>query len=76
VVPHRRVVELARYGMAGSAHQLNRHGDSRKLATLLATVVYLECKASRGRVLLCHPRGLSPAGNFVVLSVKAKLIWA
>ena len=45
VVPHRRVVELARYGMAGSAHQLKRHGDSRKLATLLATVVYLEAKA-------------------------------
>jgi TnpA family transposase len=42
VVPHRRVVELARYGMAGSAQQLRRHPDSRKVATLLATVVHLK----------------------------------
>jgi Domain of unknown function (DUF4158)/Tn3 transposase DDE domain len=44
-VPHRRVVELARYGMAAKAAQLRRHGDSRRLATLLATVSYLEAKA-------------------------------
>ncbi len=45
VVPHRRLVELARYGMAGTAAQLRRHPDARKLATLLATVVYLEAKS-------------------------------
>jgi len=45
VVPHRRLVELARYGMAGKAPQLRRHPDARRLATLLATVVYLEAKS-------------------------------
>ena len=45
VVPHRRVAELARYGMAAKAAQLRRHGDARRLATLLATVTYLEAKA-------------------------------
>lgn len=44
-VPQRRVVELARWGMAGKAPALRRHRYSRKLATLLATVVYLEAKA-------------------------------
>jgi hypothetical protein len=45
VVPHRRVVELARYAMAAKAPQLRRHPRSRKLATMLAAVVYLEAKA-------------------------------
>jgi hypothetical protein len=45
VVPYRRLVDLARYGMAATASQLRRHPPSRKLATLLATVVYLEGKA-------------------------------
>lgn len=45
VVPHRRVVELARYGMAGAAQQIRRHPDARKLATLLTTVVHLEAQA-------------------------------
>ncbi|MEO7836436.1 MAG: DUF4158 domain-containing protein, partial [Acidimicrobiales bacterium] len=44
-VPRRRVVELARYGMAGKAPALRRRPDRRRLATLLATVVYLEAKA-------------------------------
>ncbi len=46
VVPQRRVVELARWGMAGKAPALRRHPNSRRLATLLATVVYLEAKAT------------------------------
>ncbi|MFN2506942.1 MAG: Tn3 family transposase, partial [Acidimicrobiales bacterium] len=45
-VPRRRVVELARYGMAGKAPALRRRPDARRLATLLATVVYLEAKAT------------------------------
>ena len=45
-VPRRRVVELARWGMSGKATALRRHPHSRKLATLLATVVYLEAKAT------------------------------
>ncbi|WP_326969038.1 Tn3 family transposase [Arthrobacter sp. CG_A4] len=45
-VPHRRVVELARWGMSGTATALRRHRRSRKLATMLATVVYLEAKAT------------------------------
>ena len=44
-VPHRRVVELARWGMAGKAPALRRHRSSRRLATLAATVVYLEARA-------------------------------
>jgi len=45
-VPQRRVVELARWGMSGTATALRRHRYSRKLATMLATVVYLEAKAT------------------------------
>jgi TnpA family transposase len=45
-VPQRRVVELARWGMTGKAPALRRHPSSRRLATLLATVVYLEAKAT------------------------------
>jgi Domain of unknown function (DUF4158) len=46
VVPHRRLVDLARYGMAANARALRRHPRSRRLATLLATVVFLEAKAT------------------------------
>ncbi|WP_217496195.1 hypothetical protein [Arthrobacter sp. 24S4-2] len=45
-MPHRRVVELARWGISGTATALRRHRRSRKLATMLATVVYLEAKAT------------------------------
>lgn len=44
-VPRRRVIELARYGMAGKATLLRRHPRNRKLATLLATVVHLQARA-------------------------------
>ncbi len=44
-VPHRRVVELARYGMSARAQALRRHGSERRLATLLATVAYLEARS-------------------------------
>ncbi len=46
VVPRRRLVELARYGMAGKATALERHPAPRKIATLLATVVHLEASAT------------------------------
>jgi hypothetical protein len=46
VVPHRRLVELARYGVGGKTPLLKRHQAARRLATLLATVVYLESKAT------------------------------
>lgn len=45
VVPPRRLAELSRYGMEGKATLLRRHADSRRLATLLATVVYLQTRA-------------------------------
>lgn len=45
LVPPRRLAELARYGMSADASQIRRHGDGRRLATLLATVRYLEAKA-------------------------------
>ena len=41
IVP-RRLGELARYGMTAKATALRRHPDSRRLATLLATVRHLE----------------------------------
>ena len=44
-VPARRLTELARYGMTASATQIRRHPSSRRLATLLSTVVHLESKA-------------------------------
>jgi hypothetical protein len=44
-VPQRRLVELARWGMAAKAPALRRHPHRRRLATLLATAVYLEAKA-------------------------------
>lgn len=44
-VPHRRMIDLARYGMQATATTLRRHAPSRQLATLLATVIYLEGKA-------------------------------
>ena len=46
VVAHRRLVDLARYGMTANARTLRRHPRSRRLATLLATVVALEAKAT------------------------------
>lgn len=44
-VPQRRLVELARWGMAAKAPALRRHPHKRRLATLLAPAVYLEAKA-------------------------------
>ncbi len=44
-VPPRRVAELARYGLAGKATLLDRYGDARKLATLLATITKLRVRA-------------------------------
>ena len=44
-VPPRRMAELSRYGMTASASLIRRHGDARRLATLVATVRYLEGKS-------------------------------
>lgn len=44
-VPARRVVELARYGMAAKAPALARHPDPRRAATLLATARRLQARA-------------------------------
>ncbi|MCP9213245.1 DUF4158 domain-containing protein [Streptomyces sp. NEAU-Y11] len=44
-IPPRRLAELSRYGIDGKASLLRRHGDSRRLATLLATAVYLTSRA-------------------------------
>lgn len=44
-VPARRVVELARYGMAAKAPALARHDDQRRHATLLATARRLHVRA-------------------------------
>ncbi len=45
-VPTRRVIELARYGIAAKAPKLSRHPYRRKIATLLATVRWLEVTAA------------------------------
>ncbi|MFD5222662.1 Tn3 family transposase [Streptomyces tendae] len=44
-IPPRRLAELSRYGVDGKVSLLRRHGDSRRLATLLATAVYLTSRA-------------------------------
>ncbi|WUF07139.1 Tn3 family transposase [Streptomyces sp. NBC_00485] len=44
-IPPRRLAELSRYDVDGKASLLRRHGDSRRLATLLATAVYLTSRA-------------------------------
>ncbi len=44
-VPPRRMAELSRYGMDGKATLLRRHSDARRLATLLATAMYLTSRA-------------------------------
>ncbi len=45
LVPPRRLAELAKYGMSADASQIRRHRDGRRLATLLATVAFLEAKS-------------------------------
>ena len=45
-VTPRRLAELARYGMGPDAAHLRRHGDQRRLATLVATVTQLEATAT------------------------------
>jgi TnpA family transposase len=45
LVPQRRLGELAKYGMRADASALRRHSDGRRLATLLATVRFLEGKS-------------------------------
>lgn len=45
-VTPRRLAELARYGMGADVAQLKRHRDSRRLATLVATVTQLEATAT------------------------------
>ena len=44
-VPPRRMAELSRYGMTALASLIRRHGDARRLATLVATVRHLEGKS-------------------------------
>lgn len=45
-VTPRRLAELARYGMGADVAQLKRHRDSRRLATLVATVTQLEATST------------------------------
>lgn len=44
-VTPRRLAELARYGMGADVAQLKRHGQDRRMATLVATVAQLEATA-------------------------------
>jgi hypothetical protein len=44
-VTPRRLAELARYGMSADVAQLKRHGEQRRMATLVATVTALEATA-------------------------------
>jgi hypothetical protein len=45
-VTPRRLAELARYGMGADVAQLKRHGDQRRMTTLVATVAQLEATAT------------------------------
>jgi Domain of unknown function (DUF4158) len=42
LVPARRLMELARYGLAATAPRLRRHPPARRTATLVATVAHLQ----------------------------------
>jgi hypothetical protein len=42
----RRLAELARYGMGADVAQLKRHGDARRMATLVATAAQLKATAT------------------------------
>jgi TnpA family transposase len=44
-IPKRRLIELARYGIAAKAPKLARHPRDRRIATLVATVYWLEITA-------------------------------
>ncbi|GAA2360803.1 hypothetical protein GCM10010246_59200 [Streptomyces cuspidosporus] len=44
-IPPGRLAELSRYGVDGKASLLRRHSSARRLATLLATTVYLTSRA-------------------------------
>ncbi|HEY6798466.1 MAG TPA: Tn3 family transposase [Kineosporiaceae bacterium] len=46
MVPTRRLIQLARYGLEAKAPKLARHPQPRKIATLLATVRWLEVSAT------------------------------
>jgi hypothetical protein len=45
LLPARRLVDVARYGMAAKAPALRRHPAPRRLATLVATVVHLSASS-------------------------------
>jgi hypothetical protein len=45
LVPARRLVELARYGLQAKAPRLRRHPTARRIATLVATVVHLQASS-------------------------------
>ncbi|MGB0092724.1 MAG: DUF4158 domain-containing protein [Solirubrobacteraceae bacterium] len=45
LVPPRRLVELARYGLQAKAPRLRRHPPTRRTATLLATVAHLQASS-------------------------------
>jgi hypothetical protein len=45
-VTPRRLAELARWGMGADVAQLKRHGDARRMATLVATAAQLEATAT------------------------------
>ena len=51
LVPARRLVDLARYGVAAKAPRLRRHPPARRRATLLATVVHLQASSILPRAL-------------------------
>jgi hypothetical protein len=46
LVPARRLVDLARYGLQAKAPHLRRHPPARRLATLVATVVHLQASST------------------------------
>ncbi len=81
VIPPRRLGELAKYGMRADASALKRHPVGRRLATLLATVRFLEGK-SLERSRLSHvyqnyfrPETLSLA-NVPLVAMQANLALA
>jgi TnpA family transposase len=72
LVPTRRLVELARYGVAAKAPRLRRHPPARRVATLQATVVHLQAASIDKHRAREHPR-LARASVKLAAAVRALL---
>jgi hypothetical protein len=77
-VTPRRLAELARYGMGADVAQLKRHGDARRMATLVATAAQLEATATDDALELLEllmATECSPARSSSARTRRARRCW-